>query len=291
MSTQVQPENQQNQENNSQENQQQPPENSQQAPTNNQPPQERQYTQEEMRTVHELYAQTLRENEQRLQNLQNQLTQQQQPQNNQQQQRNQEPDDFLSNGRNIVGEEIDRRLAPLVGFVQQTQAQTVYSGLKEQFRRHPNFKAFFDIPNAEATLDQQVLQMPPNSINVNSITGLMSQIYGYMQLNGMVQQQQSTNNQYQPVVSQQPQLPLNNQPMNQPNQQITPPHLRPSAPPMPQNGGQNLTPKGNPRRQLTELERRVARENNFKSDDEYIDFLHEDATSVYRSDIGQVRNP
>jgi hypothetical protein len=241
-------------------------------------PTPRLYTEEEMRTVHDLYGQTLRENESRLQELLRQRNQpaQQQPQSQPQ------DDDFLSNGRAIIAEEIEKRLQPFGQFIQQQQAQTVYGQLKEQFKKHPNFSQFFAIPNAELTLDQQVAQMPPATVNVQSVAGLISQIFGFMTLNGQVQQNQG--NFQQPI-----NLPVN-QPSNQSNPMPSnnPPHLRPSAPPMPSGGGQNLTPKGNSRRQLTELERRLARENRM-SDDDYIDFLNEDPTRVAFSDIGQAR--
>jgi hypothetical protein len=255
------------------------------SPPANSQPQPKVFTEEQVRTIHELYGQTLRENEQRLQQLQAQI---QQSQNNQQQ-HNPQDDDFLSNGRNIVGEEIDRRLQPFANWMQQQQVQSVYSQLKEQFRKHPTFSAFFNIPQAEMLLDQQVSQMPPANVNTQSVAGLISQIYGYMQLNNMIPQALVVTNQQQqftPNIQQ----PAPQQPINQPtNNMPTPPHLRPSAPPMPTNNGQNLTPKGNVRRQLTELERRVARENRL-SEDDYIDYLNESPTNVYKSDIGQQRN-
>jgi hypothetical protein len=289
MSTQIQPEQQQNQESNPQQNQQENLEPVVTNPPANPPqPQGRVYTEEEMRTIHELYGQTLRENEQRLQQLQAQVNQRPA----QQQQSNPQEDDFLTNGRSIIAEEIDRRLQPFSQFVQQQQAQTMYASLKEQFKRHPQYSAFFNIPQAESILDGQVAQIQqtnPSAINTQGIANLITQIYGYMQLNGMVQPQQpvitNPQQQYTPVTQQPVQQPQ--QPMN--NTNITPPHLRPSAPPMPNANGQNLTAKGNPRRPLTELERRVARENGFKNDDDYIDWLNESASNVYRSDIGVQR--
>lgn len=278
MSVSIQPENQPQVDNSQQPNQQ----DQEALVTNQQPaqPQGRVYTEEEMRTIHELYGQTLRENEQRLNALQAQVNQA--PQSNQQ--HNPENDDFLSNGRSIVGEEIDRRLQPFASWMQQQQTQSMYTTLKEQFRRHPTFSAFFNIPQAETLLDQQALQMLPANVNTQSIAGLISQIYGYMQLNNMVPQVPVvTNNppqQFTPTIQ--------NPPIQQPtsNMNTIPPHLRPSAPPMPSNGGQNLTPKGNQMRPLTELERRLARENHL-DDAGYIDWLNESTSNVYRSDIGK----
>jgi hypothetical protein len=256
-----------------------PQENLQNQPTNNPPvPAERTYTESEMRTVHDMYSQALRENEQRLQSiLQNQTQNNNQNQNN----NNNQNDDFISNGRNIIAEEIEKRLAPFSSFVQKQEAQTAYNGLKEQFKKHPTFAPFFNIPQAESMLDQQAANLTLANVNMQSVAGLISQIYGYLQLNNMVPQPQFN----QPQINNQPQQPINNQPMNNNNNNpIQPPYLRPSAPPAPTNNGLNLTPKGNVRRQLSELERRIARENRL-SDDDYIDWLNEGA-NVTSSDIG-----
>jgi hypothetical protein len=262
-----------------------------QPPTNQTPPvpQGRIYTEEDMKTVHELYGQTLRENETRLQTLQAQLNQALPQQNNQQQQQPASMDDLLSNPSNVIGAEIEKRLQPITGFIASLQQNNLYTQLKDTFKRHPQFASFFTIPNAENLLDQQVAQMPAGTLNTNSLAGMITQIFGYMSFNGMVPQQQVVNNPQQPINQfnqQQQQQPINN--IQQPNNMNNvPPHLRPSAPPMP-NGmqGPNTTPKGNPRRPLTELEKRVARENNMSADD-YIDWITVDSTQVVRSDVGK----
>lgn len=201
-----------------------------------------------------LMRQLLQEKERQIQQLQQQQQQPQQPQKS----ADELKQEFYNNPVAVIQNEVRNAIAPLNDFMLQFRQQDEYSRIKNNYRNNPQFAQIF--PSIEPLLDQAMQGAPVNDANVRtaifSILGAAQ--VGLVQLSGQQHQQQMQQAQ-QPV-------PANNQPPVNPV--VTPPHLRPSAPqaPVPQ---QNQTQV----RQLTELERRLARENNM-SDAEFLQHLY-----------------
>ena len=230
-------------------------------------PQGKVYTEAEIRQIHELYGQALRENEAQAAALRQQLAERQQQQVAQPQN-----DDILQNPRQLIQEEIQRAIAPLQQTITGFAVKSQYESLKDQFRAHPQYSAYFSNPQFVAYLDGAMANA--QNVSVQSMSATIAQIVGYMAVNGQLNTPQPAQQQNGQSLQQQV------------NQQIDPPHLRPSSAPLPGSNRQvNTTPKGTPKRQLTENERRIAREQGF-TEDEYLDWLTVPSNKVITSDIG-----
>lgn len=242
-----------------------------------------------LENTHSLYRQTLVEGERERRNLQAQLdaanARLQQPVQ-------QIPEDQLSPAQ-LIERAVASQVAPLreqfSGFL-QTQQQSVYQDIKNRFKNLPAFAQFWSV--LEPYLDQEMQGKP---VTVEQVQTSLATVIGRIQMQNAMNpqntQQQVNPNQQQMPNNQQQQIPVNqnqnqNPPTNQ-NQNL-PAHLRPSAPPLPnRNGNQNLTPNGHQMRPLTELEKRVAREQRPPlSDAQYIDWINEPTTNVIHSQIG-----
>lgn len=232
-----------------------------------------------LQNTHALYRQTLIENERQRRELQSQLDAANAARNNNQQQP--VPDDQLTPAQ-LIAREVRNQVSPLLqefqGF-RVNQEQQTYQTIKNNFRNLPAFSPFF--AQLEPYLDQE---MQGKAVTVENVQDSLAKIIGRFQMQNALNPQPIQQNQ-----SQNTQQPLNTQQNNMPNnnQQNLPAHLRPSAPPLPnRNGNQNLTPGGNPRRPLSELEKRVARENKL-NEDQYIDWISVDPMNVIHTDIGR----
>jgi hypothetical protein len=240
-----------------------------------------------LENTHSLYRQTLVEGERERRNLQAQLdaanARLQQPVQ-------QIPEDQLTPAQ-LVERAVASQVAPLreqfSGFLQMQQ-QSVYQGIKNNFKNLPAFAQFWSV--LEPYLDQEMQGKP---ITVEQVQTSLATVIGRIQMQNAMnpqntQQQVNSNQQQMPNNQQQQQQIPQNQNQNPPTQQNLPAHLRPSAPPLPnRNSNQNLTPMGNPRRALNEYEKRVAREQRPPlTDDQYIDWISESTTNVIHSQIG-----
>lgn len=192
------------------------------------------------------------------------------------------PDEELTPAQ-LIDRSIQNSMAPLVqGFnqFQVSQQQLNYQNIKNQFRNLPQFAPFFS--QLEPFLDQE---MQGKAITVETVQNALATVIGRIQMQAALNpQNQNQNLNTNPVNNNNPQNPQQNQ---NPQNNLRPPHLQPSAPPLPnRNGSQNLTPGGNVRYQLTALQQRLARENKL-TEDQYIDWITETPESVIHSNIGK----
>lgn len=234
-----------------------------------------------LESTHGLYRQALTEGETQRRELQRRLDEAEARNRTPVQQI---PDDQLS-PQQLIERSVRQSVAPLLDefsiFRQQQQANT-YQTIKTQFRNLPQFAPFFN--QLEPHIDAEMQGKP---ISVESVQNAIATVIGRIQMQAAlnpqpINQTSVPNNQQQQY--QQPQNPPQ-QPQNN-RQQSLPPHLRPSAPPLPnRSGDQNLTPGGNQRFQLTQLQERVARENKL-THDQYIDWITETPENVVHSQIG-----
>lgn len=241
--------------------------------------------------THSLYRQALTEGESQRRQLQERLDRLERERQNPQRQ---VPDDELTPAQ-LIERSVAAQVAPLreqfSGFM-LTQQQQQYLSIKNNLRHLPQLAPFFT--QLEPYLDQE---MQGKNVTVEGVQEALAKVIGKIQLQNALQpqnnvpQQQNQNTQY-PQNQNPNQLPQQNYPNQNQNQNPQmnniPPHLRPSAPPLPnRNGNQNVTPNGNQLRPLTELEKRVAREQRPPlSDAQYIDWISEDPTNVVHSQIG-----
>lgn len=232
-----------------------------------------------MEGTHSLYRQALVEAETKRKELERQLEAA-----NVRQQPAPIPESELSPAQ-LIERAVASQVAPLreqfSGFM-QTQQQNTYQQIKNSFRTLPQFTGFFT--QIEAYLDQE---MQGKAITVENVQNSLATVIGRIQMQAALQPQNNNpQNQQQPINPQQPQMPNNPQQQQRPQNPNMPAHLRPSAPPLPnRNGAGTLTPAGNERYQLTELQKRVARENRL-TDDQYIDWITESPSNVVHSTIG-----
>lgn len=142
----------------------------------------------------------------------------------------------------LVNEEVTRTIAPIAAEFRQFTRMQAYQTLKNTYRQIPNFNLI------EGQVDQIMANLEPTAANMN---GAISMAVGQMTLQGQSFMQQS----------------------NTLQTKITPPNLPPSppAPPANTNAANKI--------QLTEMQKRVARENNM-TDEQYISYLTADSKEV-----------
>lgn len=234
-----------------------------------------------LENVHSLYRQTLQEAENRRlateRELENLRSSQHSPAPI--------PDDQLSPTQ-LIERAVAAQVTPLrtqFDSFMLAQQGNAYQSIKDRFRNLPQFAPFFT--QLEPYIDTE---MQGKTITVEAVQNAIAVVIGRFQMQAAMnpqpinpQQQNMNNNPQQQQFQQQQQNPQQQQQQN-----LRPPHLQPSAPPLPnRNGNQNLTPGGNPRVQLTELQARVARENKM-THDQYIDMMYETPENVIHSTVG-----
>lgn len=146
----------------------------------------------------------------------------------------------------LINEEVTRTIAPIAEKFMQFTRNQEYQNLKNTYRQLPNFNLI------ESDIDRMMANVEPTAANMNAA---ISMAVGQLALRG--QQFNFSQNQTQP----------------QTTQQITPPNLPPSPPSAPSitNPATRIT--------LTELQKRVARENGM-TDEQYIEMLTADSREV-----------
>jgi len=176
---------------------------------------------------------------------------------------------ILERPRDLIREEIRKEIAPLLEFAQSFRSQSQADLLIQKFSMDPRFSAVW--PAVEPYIRRMIPSISP--LNDQTMLAAVMSLVGAYYTNQL---------DTKPSASPQPQpnngsgTPPNNPPAN-PSQALdmnTPPHLRPSAPPsaIPQD-------QTNKRRELTELEKRLAREKGM-SPEKYLDFLEMKANQV-----------
>ncbi len=170
---------------------------------------------------------------------------------------------FYSDPEAAINAAIEKAIAPLKNFVTTFKSESAYDRLKNKFKADPRFKE--TIEKYEPFIDQAMAKNEPND---NNMIGVLSGIVGAATL-GLL----ATPSAPAPTTT----SAANN---GEPTTVITPPHIRPtpSATPRPQDD----KPK---RRQLTENEKRLAREKGM-SEEVFHQWLEADKEDVATSRIG-----
>lgn len=160
--------------------------------------------------------------------------------------------EFWNNPVEALNRALKETVAPLIEFRNEFKATTAYEKIKNEAKSDARFKEFLAQPGVEQQMDQLMSKNP--SPTHESFGATLMGLRGAMEL-GIVPR---------PVVTE---PPKKDAPPTPPIDMTTiPPHMRPSSAPTPKPG--ETAPK---LRELTENERRLARENKM-TDAEYIEF-------------------
>ncbi len=194
-----------------------------------------------------VYDQVLREQAEELRRLREEVTRRNAPPpptSDEQKQR------FFNNPMDVLREEIQAGIAPILEITKGFKAQTEYDVIKNKFKNDPRYAEIF--PSIESYVDQIMAKSEKTETNMRTAVLVAA---GALQT-GEIPRQSSNN----PA----PKVPVNTNTNTNQNTQVTPAHLRstPPAPPVPDN---------KPKIVMTELERRLAREQRM-TDEEYVRF-------------------
>lgn len=184
-----------------------------------------------------------------------------------------EAKEFYKDPKKVIREVMQETVKPLNEFKDEYQGTNAYTRLKNQFKSDPRFAQYFNRPGFEQMVDQVVSQSQQNGIAISEqfVESVYTHAAGQIAV-GTVQMPDpiaDANRQGTP--------PQETPPVD--NRQI-PPYLAPSAPPM-----RKPTSDGPKRRQLTENEDRIRRENKM-SIEEWWAWMDEDSKNVVDSQIG-----
>lgn len=224
-----------------------------------------------------LYVQLLRENNKKIQELENQLAEAKKPAPPPERSREELNQAFFNDPVSVIDdrmERLERRLrdsiAPLQEVANQFNRTSAIDNLIAQFKSDARFSSAWNQP-LENWIREEAAKVDPKYLNENS--------FGIIVINGIGMQSIGMINKPPAPV---PSTPSNNNlPPTPSNTMVTPPHMRPSAPPS--NNPQDNQPK---HRELTELEKRVARERGL-SDEAYLELLDVPASQVVLSTAGK----
>lgn len=170
--------------------------------------------------------------------------------------------------RAILKEEMERTIAPLMELARGFRGEgTPYNSLKSQFKNDPRFKDLLSDPNIESAVDAM---MAKSELKAENMTAALVNAAG-LKMTGQLETVLIANGIRPSAISSTP------APSPMP---VTPPHIRPSAPPSPN------TPEPTKRRELTENELRLARERRMTKD-VFLDWIEAPAGEVATSKIGR----
>lgn len=180
--------------------------------------------------------------------------------------------DPVTTTRSIVEEALNRTIAPLNDFVRGLRIEgSPYDRLLTKFKSDPRFAPALQDPAVSAAVEQIMGATELNEINMQSAIvhaiGLKSM--------GLLGTMTGTPSAPAPAPASTP------APTPSPST-VLPPHVRPSGPPAPRADASNGKPA---RRALTENERRLMREQGFKTEDEYWTWLEMPAGEVAAADF------
>lgn len=184
--------------------------------------------------------------------------------------------DPVEANRRLIREELQSTVAPLVEFVNQLKGGTKTDELVNRFKNDVRFSGMWD-NDVEAFVRNQVKNVSADQLNDNVFGTVVVSAIG-MKATGILPK--ANGNGFADPSSRNTPAPAPNP--NPTPMPTTPPHMRPSAPP-----GPSGNPEGKKKaRELTELERRLARERRM-TDAEYLEWLEVPATDVVNSAIGK----
>lgn len=174
--------------------------------------------------------------------------------------------------RNIVNEALERTIAPLTDFVKEFRGQGATQRLVEKFKVDPRFSGMWD-SQIEDAVTNFLATLQPEHINDATVQSAVIQAIG-LRAAGLLPGTTA------PTPTPTPKTPSNGNPPVTP---VTPPHMRPSAPP-----GPNDRPAAPKLRALTENEERIRRENK-QTHEEYLRWLDVPATEVTKVDLASLK--
>ncbi|MBA2704697.1 MAG: hypothetical protein H0U60_12700 [Blastocatellia bacterium] len=173
--------------------------------------------------------------------------------------------------RLMIQEELDRTIKPLTDFVQQMRGGTESEKILNRLKGDPRFAPHWDMA-VEQAVNGVIARLSPDQINEQTIMSTIIQAIGLKSIGQLAPVPGS------PVPAPAPTPQPSTQPQNGNPPVTTPPHMRPSSPPGP---NANQPPR---RRQLNENEKRLAREKRM-SDDTYLDWLEMPASQIAKAPI------
>lgn len=164
---------------------------------------------------------------------------------------------FFERPREIIREEVQQTVAPLLDFQKAYQRDQQYQMLKRQVLASPQLGPL--LRQVESVVDQMMQGADPTPASMQA--AIFSAIG--MQTAGLIPANATTPPAAMPATP-----PVHN---NQPNGgPVIPPNIPPSAPPPPRRT-ENTDPNKRP---LTESERRIKEAMGLKSDEEYLAYLN-----------------
>lgn len=173
--------------------------------------------------------------------------------------------------RQMIQEELDRTIKPLTDFVQQMRGGTESEKIMSRLKVDPRFAPHWDAA-VENAVNSVIARLSPDQINEQTIQSTIIQALGLKSIGQLAPVPGS------PAPSAPPAPAPSNPPTNGNPPVSSPPHMRPSAPPGP-NANQPVR-----RRQLTENEKRLAREKRM-TDDVYLDWIEMPASQIAKAPI------
>jgi hypothetical protein len=177
--------------------------------------------------------------------------------------------DPVNTTRSIVEEALAKTIAPLNDFVRGLRGVegSPYDRMLSKFKADPRF--------APALNDPQILAAVQQIMDATELTEINMQS-AIVHANGLKSMGLMGPPTHTPAPTPTPASTPAPSPTPAPST-VLPPHVRPSGPPAPRNDGGNGKPA---RRQLTENERLVMRQNGFKTEEEYWTWLEMPANEV-----------
>jgi hypothetical protein len=180
--------------------------------------------------------------------------------------------EFMDDPEAIINRAVERQVKPLLGFVEKMQTSEQYAGQKARLRVDSRFAKVFS--KIEPGLDEWIAQQTQfNPEALNTLAYSLIGLYYTGQLPGAPLEEEKP--------KEDPPKPDDDKTRTEGQRMIDPPHLRPSAPPMPGSG----QPEKKKTRELSENERILARARGM-SDEEWVELsdLPPDKVITWKSD-------
>jgi hypothetical protein len=177
-----------------------------------------------------------------------------------------DPDAMFGRFKKDLLNDIKETIAPFGQYISEARSLDAYGRAKETIRNDPRFSPHWD-RNVETTIDHLVKQAAAQGMNLNeqALTNMAITVIGYKVTNQLPVVMLQYGIPYTQTAPSAPAPVVNNQPNNGGQQPVTnPPYIPPSPAPQPQSQS-TARRHGEP----TEDERRIMKENNFKTYDEY----------------------
>jgi hypothetical protein len=168
--------------------------------------------------------------------------------------------EFWADPMTVLRRELKETVKPLIEFRDEFKATSQYDRLKADAKNDPRFKDFLAMPGVENQIDQLMSKNPAPT--AEALNGTIMGLRGAVEF-GLVPGL---------VVTKKEEKPNNADPKQPPpmvDNNVLPPHMRPSAAPAPRGDGEKTKT-----RELSENERRLARERGL-SEAAYIELTDE----------------